>query len=79
MSSTKQKSDRSNLLAVLEVFFEEGLRDAEGIQKNETQRALDASLSYSRRNVDFGNKPSEAVSYDVARACVACSFQLRGI
>ena len=44
-----------------------GLRDAEGIQKNETQRALNASLSYSHRDVDFDDRPSKAVSNDVAR------------
>ena len=72
-SSTKQRSDKSNLLPVFrrgipvaEVFFL-GLLGAEGIKKDETQRALHASLSYSHRDVDFGDKPSEAVSNDVAR------------
>ena len=43
-----------------------GLRDAEGVQENETQRARDASLSYSHHGMDFGNIPSEAISNDEA-------------
>ena len=60
------------------------LGDTESVQQNETQRAVNTSLSHSHRDIDLGHQSSETVANDVARASVTCfqyywqTFQICG-
>ena len=54
------------------------LGDTESVQRNETPRAFNTTLSQSSRDMNFGNRSSETVANYVARASVTtdklCKF-----